>query len=95
VIDVSFISLKLIVGPAINILRDGGVLIALIKPQFGAGRGEVGKGGVIKDEAMHAEIVEIILSYLNSLNLKVKGVIPSPIEGADGNKEFLVCALKE
>lgn len=95
VIDVSFISLKLIVGPAINILRDGGVLIALIKPQFEAGKGEVGKGGVIKDESIHAEIVEIILSYLNTLNLKVKGVIPSPIEGADGNKEFLVCALKE
>jgi len=92
VIDVSFISLKLIVGPAIKLLKEDGVIIALIKPQFEAGKGEVGKGGVIKDEAKHREIVEMIRSYFETLNLDIKGIIPSPIEGADGNKEFLICA---
>ena len=94
VIDVSFISLKLIVEPAIKLLKEDGVLIALIKPQFEAGKGEVGKGGVIRDEAKHKEIVDKIRSYFESLNLKIIGVIPSPIEGADGNKEFLICAEK-
>ena len=94
VIDVSFISLRLIVGPAIKLLNEDGVLIALIKPQFEAGKGEVGKGGVIKDEAKHREIVEMIRSYFETLNLNIKGIIPSPIEGADGNKEFLICAKR-
>ena len=94
VIDVSFISLRLIVGPAINVLKNGGILIALIKPQFEAGKGEVGKGGVIRDENKHNEIVENLISYFDSTGLKIKGVIPSPIEGADGNKEFLICCEK-
>ena len=94
VIDVSFISLKLIVGPAINVLNSGGTLIALIKPQFEAGKGEVGKGGIIKDESKHKEIVEMIRSHFEAGGLKIKGVIPSPIEGADGNKEFLICGVK-
>ena len=94
VIDVSFISLKLIVGPAINVLNSGGTLVALIKPQFEAGKGEVGKGGIIKDEAKHMEVVKMIRSYFEGVGLKIKGVIPSPIEGADGNKEFLICGVK-
>ena len=94
VIDVSFISLRLIVGPAIKLLNEDGVLIALIKPQFEAGKGEVGKGGIIKDEAKHREIVEMIRSYFETLNLNIKGIIQSPIEGADGNKEFLICAKR-
>ena len=56
--------------------------------------GEVGKGGIIKDEAKHREIVEMIRSYFETLNLNIKGIIPSPIEGADGNKEFLICAKR-
>ena len=94
VIDVSFISLKHIVEPAIKLLKEDGVLIALIKPQFEAGKGEVGKGGVIRDEIKHKEIVDKISSYFESLKLNISGVIPSPIEGADGNKEFLICAKK-
>lgn len=94
VIDVSFISLKLIVSPALNVLKKDGVIIALIKPQFEAGRGEVGKGGVIRDEGKHREVVESIRSYFETLNLNIIGVTPSPIEGADGNKEFLICAIK-
>lgn len=94
VIDVSFISLKLITGPAVKLLKEGGTLIALIKPQFEAGKGEVGKGGVIKDETKHREITEMIHSHLETLKLHVAGIIPSPIEGADGNKEFLICAVK-
>ncbi len=94
VVDVSFISLKLIVSPAVKLLKEGGVLIALIKPQFEAGKGEVGKGGVIKDETKHMEITEMIHSHFKTLNLNVMGVIPSPIEGADGNREFLICAVK-
>ncbi len=94
VIDVSFISLKLIVGPAVKLLKENGVIISLIKPQFEAGRGEVGKGGVVRDETVHREVVENISSYFETLNLKIKGVIPSPIVGAEGNKEFLICAVK-
>ena len=94
VIDVSFISLKLIIGPAIGLLSKGGIVIALIKPQFEAGKGEVGRGGVVRDENKHREIVESISSYFQSKGLEIKGLIPSPIEGADGNKEFLICGVK-
>ena len=88
-IDVSFISLTMVIPPLLNILRPGGTLIALIKPQFEVGKGEVGKGGVVKDEGKHKEVVNKITSFLQGLNFKILGIIPSPILGADGNKEFL------
>jgi 23S rRNA (cytidine1920-2'-O)/16S rRNA (cytidine1409-2'-O)-methyltransferase len=89
-IDVSFISLTKIIPPVSKILKPSGVLIALIKPQFEVGRGEVGRGGIVRDENKHREVINKIDRFLEGLNFKILGVIPSPILGADGNKEFLV-----
>jgi len=89
-IHVSFISLTNIVPAVLNFLKSGGVIVALIKPQFEVGKGEVGKGGIVRDEAKHREVIDKISRFLEGLNCKILGVIPSPILGADGNKEFLV-----
>lgn len=92
-IDVSFISLMKIIPPVSQILKPGGVLIALIKPQFEVGKGEVGRGGIVRDESKHREVTSRIIRFLEELNFKILGVIPSPILGADGNKEFLVVGI--
>jgi len=89
-IDVSFISLTKIIPPVLKILKPSGILIALIKPQFEVGKGEVGKGGIVRDENKHRNVINKITLFLEKLNFKILGVIPSPILGADGNKEFLV-----
>ncbi len=89
-IDVSFISLTKVIPPVSKILKPEGILIALIKPQFEVGKGEVGKGGIVREESKHEEVINKITSFLEELNFKILGVIPSPILGADGNKEFLV-----
>lgn len=92
VIDVSFISLTLILKPAIKNLKLRGKIIALIKPQFEVGKGEVGKGGIVKDTEKHNHVIEHISSHLLSLSCNIDGVLPSPILGADGNKEFFICS---
>jgi 23S rRNA (cytidine1920-2'-O)/16S rRNA (cytidine1409-2'-O)-methyltransferase len=89
-IDVSFISLTKVIPPLLNMLKPGGILIALIKPQFEVGKGEVGKGGIVKDEGKHKEVINKVTGFLEELNFKTLGVIPSPIPGAEGTKEFLV-----
>ena len=94
VIDVSFISLTMIIPPALALIKPGGLLIALIKPQFEVGKGEVGKGGIVRDESKHREVVDRITEFVKGLGVGVLGVIPSPIEGAEGNKEFLIAAVK-
>jgi len=94
VVDVSFISLTKIIPPAAGILAPGGVLIALIKPQFEVGKGEVGKGGIVRDEAKRREVVDKITAFVSGLGLEVRGVVESPITGADGNVEYLICAVK-
>jgi len=94
VIDVSFISLTKIIPPVIKLLKPGGVLVALIKPQFEVGKGEVGKGGIVRDENKHKDVVDKITKFIAELNFDVSGVIPSPITGAHGNKEFLLSAVK-
>ena len=73
-----------------RVLKEGGKTVALIKPQFEAGRGEVGKGGIIRDESKHKEIVEKIKTFSEKTGFAVHGVTESPIKGADGNKEFLI-----
>lgn len=93
VIDVSFISLTMVIPPLKDILKPGGALVALIKPQFEVGKGQVGKGGIVRDESKHQEVVDKIRSFLNGLRFTVTGVIPSPILGAQGNKEFLIAAV--
>jgi len=94
VMDASFISLTKIITPSIIFLKSEGLLIALIKPQFEVGKGEVGKGGIVRDENKHKEVVDKIIKHLESLNFNIKGVMPSPILGAQGNKEFIIVANK-
>lgn len=89
-IDVSFISLVLVLPPACSILKAGGWLIALIKPQFEVGRDKVGRGGVVRDERFRLEAVEKIRNFADTrLSLILQGIAPSPILGPAGNQEFL------
>ena len=89
VVDASFISLKIILPPLLPLFRDEARIIALIKPQFEAGREHVGKGGVVRDPRVHEEVVEGIRRYAEGLGLECGGVCPSPILGPKGNREFL------
>ena len=91
-IDVSFISLTMIIEPASSVLAENATLIALIKPQFEVGRKDVGAKGIVRNEDKFKEINEKITFYLSELGFKVKGIIESPIKGSGGNREFLVCA---
>lgn len=92
-IDTSFISLKLVLPAVLPLLADGAILVALIKPQFEAGRSQVGKGGVVRDPAIHDEVCRSIVELTESLGCEVMGVIPSPILGPKGNREFLLAAV--
>jgi 23S rRNA (cytidine1920-2'-O)/16S rRNA (cytidine1409-2'-O)-methyltransferase len=91
VADLSFISLKLVLAAAVVRLAPGGSLVALVKPQFEAGRAHVGKG-VVRDEAVQRAVCDDIAAFLGGLGLTVLGVVPSPILGGDGNREFLIGA---
>ncbi|OXS52408.1 TlyA family rRNA (cytidine-2'-O)-methyltransferase [Cohnella sp. CIP 111063] len=88
-IDVSFISLKLILPVLAEILRKGGHTVALIKPQFEAGREHVGKSGVIRDPAVHAQVLRDVLAAAAELRFELQGLTYSPITGGEGNIEFL------
>ncbi|MBN1572107.1 MAG: TlyA family RNA methyltransferase [Deltaproteobacteria bacterium] len=90
VIDVSFISLKKVIPVVRDILNEGGSLIALIKPQFEVGRGEVGKGGVVRDEEKHRRVVDEIKAFSIENGYISLGTIPSPILGPKGNREFFI-----
>jgi 23S rRNA (cytidine1920-2'-O)/16S rRNA (cytidine1409-2'-O)-methyltransferase len=93
VCDVSFISLELVLPPALGLAGPGGSLIALIKPQFEVGKGQVGKGGVVRDPAQHQAVCARIGRWLAQLpGWQVQGVIESPITGPKGNREFLIAA---
>jgi 23S rRNA (cytidine1920-2'-O)/16S rRNA (cytidine1409-2'-O)-methyltransferase len=95
VIDVSFISLRLVLPPLVPLLATEAALVALIKPQFEAGRERVGRGGLVRDEAVMAAVCERIRDLVASLGFTVRGLIPSPVEGGDGNREFLIGAVRE
>ena len=88
-IDVSFISLKLVLPVVYELLADGGELVALIKPQFEAGREEVGKKGVVRDASVHRSVIENITSFAYETGFCVNGLDFSPIKGPEGNIEFL------
>lgn len=92
--DVSFISLTKALPAALALARPGAVLVALIKPQFEAGRAAVGKGGIVRDPAVHAAVRARIRAWLEGQGWQVTGEAPSPIEGSDGNREFLIAARK-
>ncbi len=95
VCDVSFISLKLALPPALSLVPAKAILLALIKPQFEVGRAHVGRGGLVTDAAQHQRICEEIKTFLQDAGWSVTGIVPSPLEGGDGNREFLVHAVKQ
>lgn len=94
VIDVSFISLTLILPNALALLKPDGMILALIKPQFELQRSEVGKGGIVRDPRLHQKAQDKIVALVNDLGHVVAGIAPSAIKGADGNQEFFVCIRK-
>ena len=94
-IDVSFISLKKIMPATLNLLKDDGEVVALIKPQFEAGREKVGKKGVVREISTHKEVVFGIIDFLLQQDLNVLGVGYSPIKGPEGNREYLVYFSKD
>jgi len=96
VCDASFIGLETVLPAALALVKPGGHVIALIKPQFEVGKGRVGKGGVVRDPDLHAEVCQRIEAWLNGLpGWRVLGITESPIKGPEGNVEFLICAIKE
>lgn len=94
-IDVSFISLKKVVPPLIQLIGDMGEFVALIKPQFEAGREKVGKGGIVREKEIHKQVLENITSFILELGLCIKGLDYSPIKGPGGNIEFLLHGSKQ
>jgi 23S rRNA (cytidine1920-2'-O)/16S rRNA (cytidine1409-2'-O)-methyltransferase len=92
-VDVSFISLKLVLPAAIALTKTPAQLVALIKPQFEAGRAQA-KKGIVRDPAVHAAVCDDISAFVASLGWRVLGIIPSPIAGGDGNAEFLLGSAK-
>src|SRR5437588_8605482 len=94
VIDVSFISLTLILPNAFDLLTPTGVILALIKPQFELQRSEVGKGGIVRDPSLHQKAQDKIVAFVTDLGHMVTGIVPSAIKGTDGNQEFFACVRK-
>ena len=90
VIDASFIPLAKVLPATVAIVKPGGRIIALIKPQFEVSKGEVGKGGIVRDPAAHEKVIEGVRQTAQKLGLTVSGLCESPITGADGNREFLI-----
>ncbi|HWP80465.1 MAG TPA: TlyA family RNA methyltransferase [Candidatus Acidoferrum sp.] len=93
-VDVSFISLALVMPPLVALLREGGGAVALIKPQFEAGREKVGKKGVVRDPGTHIEVIRKIVALAPQWDVKVAGLTFSPIRGPEGNIEFLIHLVK-
>ena len=94
VIDASFISLTLVIPHVIGLIAAKGEIVALVKPQFEVGKGRVGKGGVVRDPALHAEVLADLQARADNWQLEVRGVTESPLRGPKGNKEFLLYVQK-
>ena len=92
-IDTSFISLKLVVPAVLVFLAESARILALIKPQFEVGKGRVGKGGVVRDPRLHEEVISDLSSYFKDMGLETEAVIPSPILGPKGNREFIISLI--
>jgi 23S rRNA (cytidine1920-2'-O)/16S rRNA (cytidine1409-2'-O)-methyltransferase len=95
VCDASFIGLAKVLGAALDLAKPGARLVALVKPQFEAGREEVGKGGVVRDPIVHQRVCDEVSDWVQSRGWTVVGIEPSPITGPEGNVEFLLGAVKE
>ncbi len=93
-VDVSFISLKIVLPVAFDLLREGGEGVCLIKPQFEAGREKVGKKGVVREKTTHIEVIENVLEFTKEIGFSVKGLDFSPIRGPEGNIEYLMYVQK-
>jgi 23S rRNA (cytidine1920-2'-O)/16S rRNA (cytidine1409-2'-O)-methyltransferase len=93
-VDVSFVPLALVLPAALGLARSGAHLVALIKPQFEAGRRAV-KKGIVRDRTMHAAVCESVSTFVRSLGWRVAGLMPSPILGGDGNREFLLGSVRD
>ena len=89
-VDVSFISLKIVVPHILKWLAADGRIVVLIKPQFEVGKGLVGKGGVVRDEALHRQVIQTLATYFQTLGLTTADALPSPVLGPKGNREFLM-----
>lgn len=94
VCDASFISLAKVLDRALDFAKAGGRLIALVKPQFEAERGEIGKGGVVRDQAVRERVCEAAVDWVRSRGWTVEGLVESPITGPEGNVEFLLAARR-
>ena len=95
VMDVSFISIKLILPSAFRVLGENGRMISLIKPQFEAGREKIGKHGIVSKPAVHVQVLQDIMSFVPTLGWRVQSLDYSPISGGDGNIEFLADLVPE
>ena len=94
VIDVSFISLTLILPNAFDLITPTGVILALIKPQFELQRADVGRGGIVRDPELHRKAQDRIVAFVTHSGHVVTGIVPSAIKGTDGNQEFFACIRK-
>src|SRR6266404_594485 len=94
VIDVSFISLSLILPRAFELITAEGVIVALIKPQFELQRKDVGRGGIVREPALHEKAEQKIVNFVQEAGYRVAGLVPSAITGTDGNQEFFICIRK-
>lgn len=90
VIDTSFISIERFLGRLLHFLKEEGRILALIKPQFEVGKGEVGKGGVVRDPALHQKVTDRIVRFAQTLGFRVEGLTESPLLGPKGNREFFI-----
>jgi len=95
VIDVSFISLTLVLPSVVNLLNSSAVVVALVKPQFEVGKGQVGRGGIVRDDAQREAVTQKIIACAATLGLQLKGVLDSPVIGRKGNREILVGFARE
>jgi 23S rRNA (cytidine1920-2'-O)/16S rRNA (cytidine1409-2'-O)-methyltransferase len=94
VIDVSFISLTLVLPNAFDLITPTGVILALIKPQFELQRADVGRGGIVRDQELHRKAQDKIVAFVTHSGHVATGIVPSAIKGADGNQEFFACIRK-
>ncbi|HEY5012441.1 MAG TPA: TlyA family RNA methyltransferase [Acidimicrobiia bacterium] len=94
VVDLSFISLRLVGVNLLELASDDADFVLLVKPQFEAGRARVGKGGVVRDPVVHREVLAEVVRDLDAIGLGIRAVVPSPIRGAEGNAEFLAWARR-
>lgn len=93
-LDLSFISILKVMPAVVNVMKEDATLVTLVKPQFEARRSQVGKGGIVRDPLVHQEVREMIINGIGNFGFKCKGWIVSPIKGAEGNTEFLVCFIR-